>query len=55
VDKNDIIKSLYNHKFYYIELINPKEIGYIEVLKKQTQFEERILYNVSEPRIIIKL
>lgn len=55
VDKNDLIKSLYNQASFI--RINQSEreflIGYIEVLKTNS-IEERILYNVSEPKIIIK-
>lgn len=55
IDKNDLIKSLYNQASFI--RINQSEreflIGYIEVLKTNTT-EERILYNVSEPKIIIK-
>jgi len=55
VDKNDLIKSLYNQASFI--RINQSEreflIGYIEVLKTNS-IEERILYNVSEPKTIIK-
>lgn len=55
VDKNDLIKSLYNQASFI--RINQSEreflISYIEVLKTNS-IEERILYNVSEPKIITK-
>lgn len=55
VDKDDLLKSLYSQ----VSLININEAqrefinGYIEKLKTNT-IEERILYNVSEPKIIIR-
>jgi hypothetical protein len=55
VDKNDLIKSFYKQASFI--RINQSEreflIGYIEILKTNS-IEERILYNVSEPKIIIK-
>ena len=55
VDKDDLIKSLYSAMS--LLRINDKERefinGYLEQLKTNS-IEEKILYNVSEPRIIIR-
>lgn len=55
IDRDDLIKSLYNH-FSSIRLKKEQRdfiAHYIEILKTNS-IEERILYNVSEPRVIIK-
>lgn len=55
VDRDDLIKSLYSQ----VSIIRLREVerefitSYIEQLKTNS-IEERILYNVSEPKIIIK-
>lgn len=55
VDKDDLLKSLYSQVSYIKINETQREFinGYIEKLKTNT-IEERILYNVSEPKIIIR-
>ena len=55
IDKDDFIKSMYSQVSSINLNINQRNFltGYIELLKTNS-IEERILYNVSEPRIIIK-
>jgi hypothetical protein len=55
VDRDDLLKSLYSQiSFIYLNETQRQFINeYIEKLKTNT-IEERILYNVSEPKIIIR-
>jgi hypothetical protein len=55
VDREDFIKSLYSQVSFIKINESQREflINYIEILKNNS-IEERILYNVSEPKIIIR-
>lgn len=55
VDRDDLLKSLYS-QVSFLRINEPQRQfinGYIEKLKTNS-IEERILYNVSEPKIIIR-
>jgi hypothetical protein len=55
VDKNDLLKGLYSQvSFIYLNESQRQFINEYIVKLKTNSIEERILYNVSEPKIIIR-